>query len=1128
MEAVAAVGVAAAAAQFLDFSTKIIALCKEIRDSSTGSTEANAELTKSVKQLKEIQEPLRQAGNTSSSTYRQLVRAVQECSRVANELLQLLEDISEVARKSFGPMRSAFRAMKERKTVEKLQKRLMDCQEKFRVALTIDIRQSVAESLEKQGKSSDTLQNIMLPELRQLRTDLSASYTIMHDQLQDLGRNLTSSCEIVQRRMLHLELKQQATSTTLVHGHSELNSRFNRKFGQASKSAAHKDFYASLFFDDMFTRQQSIKPRQTATYEWVFTGQSPYDRDKYSARSIARDEELRGKILGWLKNDQTLFWMTGKAGSGKTSLMSFLEGDKRTQEALAVWARTQRIYTFSFFFWRPGSVMQRSVSGLLRTILYQITKAKPTIVDMVISRSPSLHYSNWTEAKLLDALKRALTSFGSERVFLLIDGLDEFEGDYGRLLDIILSMQLGTRIKICISSRPETAIVNRLVKRPSIRLEDLNHHDIKEYVGGQFERYRAALTQLIKDVVGRAEGIFLWAVLVCKSLVSGVEAGDCESVLRRRLDSVPSGIKDLISHMFSNIDGVHRENVSTYFDLMELQRDLEAPPPSVALVTVIMHEGPYHSLQHFIDDCEKMEQRILAQSKGLIRIEKSRYDFYASTSQQMAFVDVATGSIRRGMLTDNDFRCVLDYTACDLSWVHRSAYDCMFGESGDPSASHRKPADQSALAKKVIAAYKWLALHVPVTERRLDRLPSLGCFLDDMAKLALRNRSLTEEVHQAFDEIHYSLCLFMSGSGIPISKGLAPTNNVWEEPGTSLDQRTQFRLFWQGVARLDSYLLSRIDLIEKTVHANTIYFDVLNWLDIVSTPELDPKSRAPARMIVDRLQNLWTRRPRQECRTNIIISRDCWMGVATPVVLSWTGSGNDSISEAELLVSFGTRPVSTFEDILRSQTQVDAFPANRIGFDARLIWFVDTMRLFKARLNGPLNPTTSRQPLQILLSANHIFYGHRTKFPETFRYSQAVLRLFCLRRAGRYRRRLLFTGCDATHLDLSATLTAHLLSLSEDDQGVTVNEEVEFAKVKQFELRLTGTALQYEECLQMITQEAWDNVNEQLDAWQQLYLLACVKTSFISYWNSGDSMSCNKRLSGLESESESKSGSESK
>jgi hypothetical protein len=67
MEAVAAIGLAAAAMQFLDFSTKTLALCKQIRDSSTGSTEANAELTKSTKELKEMQKELRQAGNAPSS-----------------------------------------------------------------------------------------------------------------------------------------------------------------------------------------------------------------------------------------------------------------------------------------------------------------------------------------------------------------------------------------------------------------------------------------------------------------------------------------------------------------------------------------------------------------------------------------------------------------------------------------------------------------------------------------------------------------------------------------------------------------------------------------------------------------------------------------------------------------------------------------------------------------------------------------------------------------------------------------------------------------------------------------------------------------------------------------------------
>lgn len=266
--------------------------------------------------------------------------------------------------------------------------------------------------------------------------------------------------------------------------------------------------------------------------------------------------------------------------------------------------------------------MQRSVCGLLRTILYQITKAKPAIVDMVMSKLHSLHYSNWTEAKFLDALKRALTSFHRERVFLLVDGLDEFEGDYSRLLDILLSIQLEMNVKICISSRPETAIVNRLAKRPSIRLEHLNHHDIKEYVISQFGPHGAVLTHLIEDVTCRAEGIFFWAILVCKYLLSGVDAGDCEAILRHRIDSVPSGIKDLINPMFANVEDVHRENLSTYVNLLELTRALELEGPSVALIAVIVHDRPFCSLQQFMDDCEKLERRILAQSKRLIEIWK--------------------------------------------------------------------------------------------------------------------------------------------------------------------------------------------------------------------------------------------------------------------------------------------------------------------------------------------------------------------------------------------------------------------------------------------------------------------------------------------------------------------------
>jgi methyl-accepting chemotaxis protein len=127
MEAVAAVGVASAAVQFLDFSVKTLAACKEIRDSSTGSTKANEELNRSVKQLKVMQKTLQQSTHTLSNTYRQLVRAIQDCSRVADELLQLLEYVREVAQKSLGMMRAALRQVREGKRIEKLQTQLSSC-----------------------------------------------------------------------------------------------------------------------------------------------------------------------------------------------------------------------------------------------------------------------------------------------------------------------------------------------------------------------------------------------------------------------------------------------------------------------------------------------------------------------------------------------------------------------------------------------------------------------------------------------------------------------------------------------------------------------------------------------------------------------------------------------------------------------------------------------------------------------------------------------------------------------------------------------------------------------------------------------------------------------------------------
>jgi hypothetical protein len=356
MEAVAAVGIAAAAAQFLDFSIKTLALCKEIRDSSSGSTKTNDELTKSIKKLTAMQKDLRQSGSTPSSTYRQLIRAVQDCSVVASELLQLLEDIREVARKSLGTMRSALKAIKERKSIEKLQARLLDCQNRYHIALTTDLRDEVLRLLERQGKNTNSMRDIILQRLDKASAESTASHSITQDKLHTLGEDLNRSAGTVQKELSALRISQQSSSKTLQAGQRSLGKDIDGHFQRLSASDTHQEFLDTLYFPEMFARQESIKRRSPGTYDWVFSGEVPNLDDWVSRsklpKSSVMDKELRGRISCWLRNTDknNLFWINGKPGSGKSSLVSFIMDDLRTKECLRPRAGGRDPDIFSFFF----------------------------------------------------------------------------------------------------------------------------------------------------------------------------------------------------------------------------------------------------------------------------------------------------------------------------------------------------------------------------------------------------------------------------------------------------------------------------------------------------------------------------------------------------------------------------------------------------------------------------------------------------------------------------------------------------------------------------------------------------------------------------------------------------------
>jgi len=77
--------------------------------------------------------------------------------------------------------------------------------------------------------------------------------------------------------------------------------------------------------------------------------------------------------------------MNGKAGSGKSTLMRYVIENRMTNDHLDIWSGTEALVTGAFFFWSSGTEEQRSYTGLLRTLLYDMLLQYPEFLFPVLS-----------------------------------------------------------------------------------------------------------------------------------------------------------------------------------------------------------------------------------------------------------------------------------------------------------------------------------------------------------------------------------------------------------------------------------------------------------------------------------------------------------------------------------------------------------------------------------------------------------------------------------------------------------------------------------------------------------------------------------------------------------------------
>jgi hypothetical protein len=417
----------------------------------------------------------------------------------------------------------------------------------------------------------------------------------------------------------------------------------------------------SLDFPTMQDRHEDVDIAHKKTFEWIYKEASPA-------------EQSWSNFSRWLQHGDGIYWINGKAGSGKSTLMKHLFGHLRTRQELKQWAGNSKYVMSGFFFWNSGNEEQRSQKGLLRTILFEtlqthrdlIPTVLPTAWDAWTTRvkrglkmgtlplksSLLAHDSRpWTLSQLKKAFQRLIQECRQRdiKVCLFIDGLDEYDGQHEDIADYFLEANHEPGIKMCLSSRPLVVFEEAFSDFPLLKLQSLTHRDISCYVQDKLASHRSMAriskehpeqaTRLVTEIVTKADGVFLWVKLVVKSLLQGLRDQNRISDLERRLKHLPADLEALYAHMLQRTDPLYLEQASQIFQICVVAQK-ESTSRQITLLQLSWAEDRDESLalkaslrplgtEEIARRCREMDIWLKSVCSGLLESYDAKYAYIA-------------------------------------------------------------------------------------------------------------------------------------------------------------------------------------------------------------------------------------------------------------------------------------------------------------------------------------------------------------------------------------------------------------------------------------------------------------------------------------------------------------------
>ncbi|KXX78862.1 Vegetative incompatibility protein HET-E-1 [Madurella mycetomatis] len=564
MDPLTTLGLAANVMQFVSFASSLISKMREISTSADGATSETTTLDTVYGRLHRLSSELGLASQKNA-----VLEALDEKKDVVN-LIFAINDLSRSCKEDCDKLLNVVQTLKSSGGTRRRW-------QSFRLALKGVWKSDEIAGLEQRlhyTQTSLTLhvcaltnywQNLYQRQLRDLlaeRRDLDLQNSAKLDNLKQaisaLGSRISAASPGTEVEPISIEndiatLEGQLSQLTI---------------SRASVAKEHT-ILKSLDFASLLARHSCITEAHSRTFEWLFNGAN---RQQGSETTI-------DKFLTWLRQGNGIFWISGKPGSGKSTLMKYIADHPSTIQALSAWSYPKAIVVACHYFWSAGTPIQKSQEGLLRTLLHEIFRQQPDLIELACAERwtkniEELGRQPWKMPELRIALQRiADKETPGIKFCFFIDGLDEYEGDHVDFCRALKDLAGSLHIKLCVSSRPWNVFEDSLGRDDNLKVyvQDLTRNDVRVFAESRLQEHPRwqdldappeRLAWLVNQITERAAGVFLWVFLVTRDLRNGLTEYDTIEDLRRRLENIPNDLDFFFRQILESVEPFYHSKMA--------------------------------------------------------------------------------------------------------------------------------------------------------------------------------------------------------------------------------------------------------------------------------------------------------------------------------------------------------------------------------------------------------------------------------------------------------------------------------------------------------------------------------------------------------------------------------------